>query len=94
MALSINNVRMGRADRVSKAILAAVYREEKGNRRGILARILHFFSVFNITLTRYDAIKFEKLRDNIWQYDHATYRESFDTKMLKPAGDLGYSGSV
>jgi hypothetical protein len=85
---------MGRGENVSKAILDAIYKEEKGQKSGVLARILYFFSIIRITLARYDAATFQKLRNVVWKFEENKYRASFDSKTLNSAGDLGYSGSV
>jgi hypothetical protein len=62
-----------------------------------LTRILAFFRIFSITLSRFHGDIFQRLRGQIWKIDEKSYRTSFreDSKDgLKPAGDLGYSGSV
>lgn len=64
------------------------------------ARILAFFAVFNLTLARYRASLFKRLRNEIWGIDEDGYTESFRSTSRKKrtdlvaVGDLGYSGSV
>jgi hypothetical protein len=66
----------------------------------LLARILAFFSVFQLTLARYRDEVFRKLRNESWGVDEHEYTESFRSPSkgkrtdLKSVGDLGYSGSV
>lgn len=66
----------------------------------LLARILAFFSIFQLTLARYRDQIFKKLRNESWQIEEEEYTESFRSPSkakrtdLKSVGDLGYSGSV
>jgi hypothetical protein len=96
---------MGFRDRlISTSILRAIFRsgsaptEEK--RPGLFARIAAFFAFFNLTLARYRASLFQKLRNEIWQIEEEEYMESFRSPSkrkrtdLVAVGDLGYSGSV
>jgi len=95
---------MGFRDRlISNSILRAIFRsgsaptEEK--RPGLLARIIAFFAFFNLTLARYRASLFQKLRNEIWHIEEEEYTESFRGSKrrrtdLIAVGDLGYSGSV
>ncbi|KAF2745882.1 SAICAR synthase-like protein [Sporormia fimetaria CBS 119925] len=92
---------MGRRQRlISTSILRAIF-TYRGPAKPptLLARILAFFSVFYISLARYRAALFRKLRNEIWQIDEDEYIESFrsPTKSkrtdLISIGDLGYSGS-
>ena len=91
---------MGRRDAlVSKSILLAIFDDRRDDKKKtLLARILAFFSLFQLALSRYKDELFKQLRTDVWQIDDAEYRESFrrnDRKArLKPIGDLGYSGSV
>ncbi|OCL13922.1 SAICAR synthase-like protein [Glonium stellatum] len=86
---------------ISKSILNAIFRSpEKPSDRPptILARILAFFSIFYLALSRYRAELFKKLRDEVWGIDENEYRESFRSARkrdgLVAIGDLGYSGST
>ena len=93
---------MGRRQRlISKSILNAIFRssDKPSNRpHTILTRILAFFSIFYLALSRYKAELFKKLRNEIWGMDEDEYRESFRSASkregLVAVGDLGYSGSV
>jgi hypothetical protein len=95
---------MGRRQRlISTSILRAIFstKTEEGKKsNGILARIFAFFSVFSLTLARYHAQLFKKLRNEIWGIDEDEYTESFRSPShgkrtdLIAVGDLGYSGSV
>lgn len=84
---------------ISKVIVRAVLRA-KGRRpaNSILARIVAFFSLFQIPLVRVDDDLFSHLRDDVWEMDEEEYQGSFKKsgkkQHLKPVGDLGYSGSV
>lgn len=95
---------MGRRQRlISTSILRAIFRTKPGDADKpptILGRILAFFSVFYISLSRYRAELFKKLRNEIWQIEEEDYTESFRSPSkgkrtdLISVGDLGYSGSV
>lgn len=96
---------MGRRQRlISKSILRAIFSPKKAygtdDRPSLLARILAFFAVFNLTLARYRAALFRKLRNEIWEIEEEEYKESFRSPShnkrtdLIAVGDLGYSGSV
>ncbi|KAJ4297819.1 hypothetical protein N0V90_005715 [Kalmusia sp. IMI 367209] len=96
---------MGRRQRlISKSILGAIFSPKKAygtdERPGLLARILAFFAIFNLTLARYRAALFKKLRNEIWQIEEEEYKESFRSPSknkrtdLVAVGDLGYSGST
>lgn len=97
---------MGRRQRlISASILRAIFIAEFTStddtaRPGLLARILAFFSIFQLTLARYRDQVFKKLRDEAWSIDEEEYTESFRSPSkgkrtdLKSVGDLGYSGSV
>jgi hypothetical protein len=94
---------MGRRDRlISTSILRAIFRTESkiSDKPGILARILAFFSVFQLALSRYREALFKKLRNEIWGIEEEEYIESFRSPSrskrtdLVAIGDLGYSGSV
>ena len=87
-------VNMGRQDNISVAILRAVYDEDDDKKMTYLKRILYFFNIVNISLARSKGNTFRKLRREIWEFDDREYRASFNTDALRPAGDLGYSGSV
>jgi hypothetical protein len=97
---------MGFRDRlISTSILRAIFRtgyaptEEEG-RPGLFARIVAFFAFFNLTLSRYRARLFQKLRNETWHIEEEEYTESFRSPSnrkrtdLVAIGDLGYSGSV
>lgn len=91
--------KMGRRQRlVSRSILNAIFHDNDGRKRGRLARILAFFSLFSLQLVRYKTELFRKLRAEVWILDENEYKESFrkaDKKgTLIAVGDLGYSGSV
>jgi hypothetical protein len=97
---------MGRRQRlISRSILRAIFvtkssEEAPRARSGLLARIIAFFAVFQLTLRRYRDTLFENLRNKTWQMDEEEYIESFRSPSkgkrtdLKSVGDLGYSGSV
>jgi hypothetical protein len=97
---------MGRRDRlISTSILRAIFRsgpapDDDEARPGLLARIIAFFAIFSLTLARYRAKLFGKLRNKIWQMEEEEYTESFRSPSknkrtdLVAVGDLGYSGSV
>jgi hypothetical protein len=97
---------MGRRDRlISTSILRAIFRsdsprKDENARPGLLARIWAFFAIFGLTLARYRASLFKKLRSDIWEIEEEGYIESFRSPSkskrtdLVAIGDLGYSGSV
>jgi len=99
---------MGRRDRlISTSILRAIFRTgsepepaDEEARPGLFARILAFFAIFQLALSRYRAKVFRKLRNQIWQIEEEEYTESFRSPSkskrtdLVAIGDLGYSGSV
>ncbi|KAG9185319.1 hypothetical protein G6011_07863 [Alternaria panax] len=97
---------MGRRDRlISASILRAIFRsdsprKDEGARLGIFARIYAFFAFFSLTLVRYRASLFKKLRIDTWEIEEEGYTESFRSPGkskrtdLIPIGDLGYSGST
>ncbi|KAH3910393.1 hypothetical protein HBH56_151070 [Parastagonospora nodorum] len=97
---------MGFRDRlISASILRAIFRSgpapnEDEARPGLLARIIAFFAIFSLTLSRYRAKLFKKLRNEIWQIEEEAYTESFRSPSknkrtdLVSIGDLGYSGST
>ena len=97
---------MGRRDRlISASILRAVFKtgttqDDGAARPGLLARILAFFALFNLTLAKHGAQLFERLRNKVWEMDEDEYTESFRRPGtgkgtdLVAVGDLGYSGSV
>jgi hypothetical protein len=96
---------MGRRQRlISTSILRAIFRSKPSNdpdkRPGLLARIIAFFSVFSLALSRYRASVFKHLRNKIWDIEEDEYTESFRSPSkgkrtdLVSMGDLGYSGSV
>lgn len=98
--------KMARRQRlISTSILRAIFvtkpvRNDENAQPGLLARILAFFSFFQLTLARYRDEVFRKLRTESWQIDEHGYTESFRSPSkgkktdLKSVGDLGYSGSV
>jgi len=90
---------MGRRDTlISNSILHAIFKDRCDDKKTLLGRILAFFFIFQLTLFRYKAGLFRKLRTEIWQIDEEEYTESFKGSgkqaALKAIGDLGYSGSV
>lgn len=103
---TISALNMGRRQRlISTSILRAIFvtkpvSNDEPARPGLLARILAFFSIFQLTLVRYRNEIFRKLRNESWQIEEEEYKESFRSPSkgkrtdLKSVGDLGYSGSV
>lgn len=97
---------MGRRDRlISNSILRAIFRadaprKDETARLGFWARIYAFFALFNLTLARFRASLFKKLRNDTWEMEEEEYTESFRSPSsskrtdLVAIGDLGYSGSV
>ncbi|KAK1913473.1 hypothetical protein P3342_005409 [Pyrenophora teres f. teres] len=97
---------MGRRDRlISTSILRAIFksespRKDESERPGLLARIWAFFAFFSLSLARYRASLFKKLRNETWEIEEEEYTESFRSPSkskrtdLVAIGDLGYSGSV
>lgn len=95
---------MGRRQRlISTSILRAIFRvksKDASKKPGFVARILAFFSVFNIHLARYREELFKRLRNEVWQMEEEEYTEAFRSPSkgkrtdLIAIGDLGYSGSV
>jgi hypothetical protein len=98
---------MGRRDRlISSSILRAIFQtgskqdDEDEARPGLVARIVAFFAIFSLALSRYRGRLFKKLRGETWQMEEEEYTESFRSPSknkrtdLVAVGDLGYSGSV
>lgn len=97
---------MGRRDRlISNSILRAIFRldasqNDEEARPSVFARIWAFFSIFSLSLARYHASLFKKLRNETWEIEEEEYTESFRSSSkskqtdLVAIGDLGYSGSV
>lgn len=97
---------MGRRQRlISTSILRAIFvvkpaSDDDTANPGLVARILAFFSIFQLTLARYREQIFKKLRNDSWHIEEEEYTESFRSQSkykrtdLKSVGDLGYSGSV
>ena len=97
---------MGRRDRlISSSILRAIFRgdstrNDDETRPSLFARIWAFFAIFSLSLTRYRASLFKKLRNETWEIEEEEYTESFRSPSknkrtdLVAIGDLGYSGSV
>ncbi|KAA8618705.1 MSS4 Phosphatidylinositol-4-phosphate 5-kinase [Pyrenophora tritici-repentis] len=97
---------MGRRDRlISTSILGAIFksdspRKDESERPGLFARIWAFFALFSLTLARYRASLFKKLRNETWEIEEEEYTESFRSPSkskrtdLVAIGDLGYSGST
>lgn len=87
---------------ISKSILRAIFSSDdrKDHAPRLIARILAFFTFFNLHLSRYRAALFKKLRLKTWQFEDEEYKESFRSPSknkrtdLVAVGDLGYSGSV
>jgi hypothetical protein len=100
------NLDMGRRDRlISTSILRAIFRsdaprKDENARPGLFARIWAFFAIFSLSLARYRASLFKKLRNDVWDIEEEGYTESFRSPSkskrtdLVAIGDLGYSGSV
>ncbi|KAL1953921.1 hypothetical protein VTO42DRAFT_2043 [Malbranchea cinnamomea] len=82
---------------IDKAIVVAIDREDVPV-LSCFARFCAFWHIFHICLVRYGTELLGELRENIWKIDLEEYRESFhgedQTALLKPIGDLGYSGST
>jgi len=101
-----SKLKMGRRQRlISTSILRAIFvtkpvSNDETATPGLLARILAFFSIFQLTLARYRDQIFKKLRNETWSIEEEEYAESFRSPSkgkrtdLKSVGDLGYSGSV
>jgi hypothetical protein len=101
--LSLN---MGRRDRlISSSILRAIFQtgskqHDEEARPGFFARIIAFFAIFSLALSRYRGRLFKKLRGETWEMEEEEYTESFRSPSknkrtdLVAVGDLGYSGSV
>ena len=98
-------ISMGRRERlISKSILRAIFNPRKAYGAdewpSLVARILAFFAIFNLTLARYRAALFRKLRNETWGIEEEEYKESFRSPShnkrtdLIAIGNLGYSGSV
>ncbi|KAF1834573.1 SAICAR synthase-like protein [Decorospora gaudefroyi] len=97
---------MGIRDRlISTSILRAIFKADAPRKNdsahpSLLARIWAFFAVFHLTLARYRASLFKKLRNDVWGIDEEGYTESFRSPSkskrtdLVAIGDLGYSGST
>ena len=97
---------MGRRNRlISNSILRAIFRadaprNDESGRPGFWARIWAFFTLFNLSLARFRASLFKKLRNDTWEMEEEEYTESFRSPSsskrtdLVAIGDLGYSGSV
>ncbi|KZM19188.1 uncharacterized protein EKO05_0006424 [Ascochyta rabiei] len=97
---------MGRRQRlISTSILRAIFvtkpvSDDHTAHPGLLARILAFLSIFQLTLARYCDQVFNRLRNETWGIEEEEYKESFRSPSkgkrtdLKPVGDLGYSGST
>jgi hypothetical protein len=93
---------MGRRDRkISTSILRAIFpKSTPSEHPSFLKRVVAFFSIFHLPLTRYRIDVFKKLRNDIWEMEEADYTESFRSRTndrrtdLIAIGDLGYSGSV
>ncbi|KAF2202111.1 SAICAR synthase-like protein [Delitschia confertaspora ATCC 74209] len=95
---------MGQRDRkISTSILGAIFWPKESSvdkPLSLLARIIAFFSLFQLPLARYRIELFKKLRNDIWEIDEAEYTESFRSQSnnkrtdLIAIGDLGYSGST
>ena len=96
---------MGRRQRlISTSILRAIFRTKSKSDADkpptLFARILAFFSIFSLALSRYRQELFKKLRNETWKIDEEEYSESFRSPSrekrtdLVAVGDLGYSGSV
>ena len=102
----LKSSKMGRRDRlISTSILRAIFRSDPSQndgeaRLGLVARIWAFFALFSLSLARYRAAIFRKLRTKTWEMEEEEYTESFRSPSksertdLVSVGDLGYSGSV
>lgn len=93
---------MGQRDRkISTSILRAIFpKQTPSENPSFLKRVVAFFSIFQLPLTRYRINVFKKLRNDIWEIDESEYTESFRSQSnnkrtdLVAIGDLGYSGST
>jgi hypothetical protein len=87
-----------RATILGKAIAKAIITDTDDNKGSLLVRVLAFFQVISIKLSKFSPDLFQRLRREAWQIDETSYRQSFDERYchdgLTTAGDLGYSGSV
>jgi len=96
-----------RVSAIDSSILDAILHDPPpAPKRSLLAKILTFFSFFQLALARFKVPLFRELREQVWGLDEDEYNQSFGAKErqqheehgkgegLKPIGDLGYSGSV
>jgi hypothetical protein len=87
-----------RAILLGKAIAKAIITDTDDDKSSLLVRVLSFFQVISIKLSKFRPDLFQRLRREAWQIDETSYRQSFDERHghdgLTTAGDLGYSGSV
>jgi hypothetical protein len=87
-----------RATLLGRAIATAIITDTEDNKGSLLVRVLAFFQILSIKLSKFSPDLFQRLRREAWQIDESSYRQSFGEGVgiegLIPAGDLGYSGSV
>lgn len=85
---------------VNKAIVVAIDRDYVPGKISALRRFCVFWQVFHIRLVRYSTELLGEVRVDMWKIDREEYKKSFRDNgkdghaLLKPIGDLGYSGSV
>jgi hypothetical protein len=87
-----------RERKISASIVKAVFLTVDG-KTGFLGRLLAFFRIFDLALTRFEPDQFRKLRQEIWKIEDSEYNEAFSKDngrdpTVHAVGDLGYSGSV
>ncbi|KAF2458115.1 hypothetical protein BDY21DRAFT_371017 [Lineolata rhizophorae] len=87
-----------RDTQISNSILGAIFQDVQSTKATLIARLQAFFSVFHLTLKRYQYGLFKDLRTQVWKIDEEEYKNSFRGSgkkgKLKAVGDLGYSGST
>jgi hypothetical protein len=80
----------------NKAIVAAIQRDEVVPQSD--GQLFRFFHLYHTRLMRGGKELLGTLRTEAWGIDEAEYKESFrgddQDDLLRPVGDLGYSGSV
>lgn len=89
-----------RNKQVARSIVVAIQSNNSNeSKQSLLGRILYllraYFYIYRLILVKYAAESFQNLRLNTWHISEQSYRLSFDHEdVLKPKGDLGYSGST
>lgn len=85
---------------VNKAIIIAIDRDYGPAKISALTRFWVFWHLFHTRLVRYGTEFLGDVRADTWKIDPEEYKKSFQSHgksqdaLLKPIGDLGYSGSV